>query len=298
MIETIPTKSMLSAYKENNSWFGVNYNFNIYRGCCHGCIYCDSRSECYGIEDFDRVRAKENAIDILRKELESKRKKGVVGTGAMSDPYNPFEAKELLTRRALELVDKGGQGISIITKSPLITRDIDIIKQIQSHSPTIIKVTITTYDDELCKKIEQNVAPSSERFAAIKELSKQGIYVGVLLMPILPFINDTEENIRSIVKKAYESGAKFVCAYGFGVTLRDRQRQHYYEKLVKEFPNSNLVRTYIDTFGNSYGNGSIHAKDLWRIFKEECNKYGLLYRMNDIIDDYKNRYYGTQLTLF
>ena len=227
-MEFIPTKTIISSsYNENPNWFGINYNMNIYKGCCHGCIYCDSRSSCYQIIDFDRVRIKENSIDIIRKELQSKRRKGVVGTGAMSDPYNPFEEKYELTRQALKLIDEYRFGIGIATKSDLIIRDIDILKKIQSHSPVIVKMTITTFDDELCKKIERNVCTSNKRFKAVKKLSDNNIYTGILLMPLLPFINDNEENIKNIIKKAYECGAKFVFSYGLGVTLRKNQREYY-----------------------------------------------------------------------
>ena len=217
----IEAKSIVSSYQRNNSWFGINYNMNIYKGCPHGCIYCDSRSECYGIEEFDAVRAKLNSTAIIRKDLKSKRKKGVVGTGAMSDPYNVFERKYEYTREALKLVDEFGFGIGIATKSSLITRDIDILKRIKTHSPVIIKITITTYDDKLCGKIEPNVSLSSKRFQALKMLSDEGIYAGILLMPILPFINDTEENIVNIVRKAYDNGAKFILLMVWGLHLEE-----------------------------------------------------------------------------
>jgi len=213
-MEYIKAKKLISQYAYDNSWFDINYNMNIYKGCCHGCIYCDSRSECYQIEDFDRVRAKENAIESIGKELKGKRRKGVIGTGAMSDPYNPLEKKFQLTRGALEEVNKYNFGISIATKSPLITRDIDILKKISSHSPVLIKMTITTFDDDLCKRIEPNVPCSSERFKAIKQLSDNGIYTGILLMPILPFINDTEE-MEKVLEEYYKN---------------------YYEKLFGEKP--------------------------------------------------------------
>ena len=296
-METIPAKTIISGYKDKNSWFGVNYGMNIYQGCCHKCIYCDSRSNCYQIIDFDRVRVKENAVEMIKKELKCKRKKGVVGTGAMSDPYNPFEKKYMLTREALKLVDENRFGISIATKSNLVTRDIDILKKIQSHSPTIVKISITTYDDDLCKKVEQNVCPSSERFKALKELSQNGIYSGVLLMPILPFINDNEENIRNIVRKSYECGAKFIfCA--LGVTLRSNQREHYFCQLKEIFPTDNLVNRYVDTFGENYVNNSPKGNYLWKIFKEECEKYNLLYKMDDIIEDYKRNYEKSQISWF
>lgn len=294
----IEAKSIVSSYQGNNSWFGINYNMNIYKGCPHGCIYCDSRSECYGIEEFDAVRAKLNSTAIIRKDLKSKRKKGVVGTGAMSDPYNVFERKYEYTREALKLIDEFGFGIGIATKSSLITRDIDILKRIKTHSPVIIKITITTYDDKLCDKIEPNVSLSSKRFQALKMLSDEGIYAGILLMPILPFINDTEENIVNIVRKAYDNGAKFIFAYGMGLTLRGNQRDYYYEKLIKLFPEKKLVEQYMNGYGNSYECSSQNSRKLWSVFTKECNKYGILYKMSDIINDYKRGYYEEQIKWF
>ena len=294
-MDFIPAKSIISNYKENNEWFGCNYNMNIYKGCCHGCIYCDSRSDCYGIEDFDRVRIKENSINLIEKDLKSKRKKGVVATGAMSDPYNPFEEKFLLTRKALELIDKYNYGAAIATKSDLIIRDIDVLKRIKEHSPVLCKITITTADDELSKKIEPNVCLSSERFKAIKELSDEGIYTGILLMPILPFINDTEENIISIVRKAKENGAKFVYP-AFGVTLRSNQRIHFFDRLDKEFPK--IKERYIREFQNNYMCSSPKARELYKIFSEECRRLGIVYKMKDIIEDYKKLYKNEQISLF
>ena len=297
-MEYIPTKTIVSNYKDNPHWFGINYNMNIYKGCCHGCIYCDSRSNCYQIIDFDRVRIKENSIEIIKKDLTSKRKKGVVGTGAMSDPYNPFEEKYLLTRQALKLLDEHRFGIAITTKSDLIVIDIDILKRIQKHSPNLVKITTTTFDDELCKKIEPNVSTTSDRFKGLKKLSDNNIYSGVLLMPILPFINDTEENIRNIIKRAYECGAKFIFSYGIGVTLRSNQREYYFEQLRKIFPNQMLDEKYIKNYGEQYENSSLKSEHLWKVFKEECEKYNLLYDMKDIIKDYKSRYESSQITWF
>jgi DNA repair photolyase len=159
-MEYISAKTIVTSTK-NSAWFGVEYNMNIYKGCCHGCIYCDSRSDCYRLDDFDRVRTKENALSIIRDELRRKSKTGVVGTGAMSDPYNPFEEELQLTRHSLELINAYKFGVAIATKSPLVTRDIDILRNIKEHSPTLVKITITTVNDELCKKIEPNVAVSS-----------------------------------------------------------------------------------------------------------------------------------------
>lgn len=294
-MDFIDAKTIVSGYSESSAWFGNNYNMNIYKGCCHGCIYCDSRSECYRIENFDTVRAKKDALILINKELRSKKRSGVIGTGAMSDPYNPFEREYKLTRGALELVNTHGFGISIITKSNLITRDIDVLKKIKSHSPVLIKITITTFDDELCKKIEPNAAVSSKRFSAIKELSDNGIFAGVLLMPVLPFLEDNEENIYRIVKLAYESGAKFIYP-AFGVTLRQNQRDWYYKKLDENFPS--IKQKYIEQFRNNYECRSPKAKELWQLLQRECERYGILYKMKDIIDGYKKGYEANQLSLF
>ncbi len=291
----IPAKTIISGYAENNSWFGNNYNMNIYKGCCHGCIYCDSRSECYRIDNFDEVRAKENALAIIERELRSKRRKGVVGTGAMSDPYNVLEKDHCLTRGALALVNAYGFGISIATKSELVTRDIDILKKIKAHSPVLIKITITTFDDELCKKIEPNVAVSSKRFEAIKELSANGIFAGILMMPVLPFLEDNEDNISGIVHNADECGAKFIYP-AFGVTLRQNQREWFYNKLDESFPA--IKEKYIRQYGNSYMCNSPKAKELWELFRKKCDACGILYRMEDIIEAYKSGYGSTQISIF
>lgn len=280
-IPTIPAKTIVSGYTECG-WFGSNYNMNIYKGCCHGCIYCDSRSECYGVEDFDTVRAKENALQVIEKDLRAKRKKGIVITGSMSDPYNPFEKVCELSRGALQLIDRFGFGVVIDTKSDLVLRDIDILRQIQRHSAAIVNLTITTADDILCRKIERNVIPTSARLNALKILSENGILCGILLMPVLPFINDTPENIREIVQKAARSGARWIyTGGGFGVTLRQNQRIYFYKKLEEEFPS--MMQKYIETYGNSYSCTIPNNAELCHAFENECKKYDLLYRMNDIV---------------
>ena len=294
-MEFIPAKTILSGYSEQNSWFGNNYNMNIYKGCSHGCIYCDSRSECYRVDNFDEVRAKGNALALIERELQSKRRKGVVGTGAMSDPYNPLEKNYQLTRGALELINRFGFGVSIATKSDLIVRDIDILKEIAKHSPVLVKITVTTADDLLCSKIEPNAAVSSRRFRAIKTLSQEGIFTGVLLMPVLPFIEDTEDNIRKIIDLAYQSGAKFIYP-AFGVTLRQNQREWYYKKLDELFPS--LKEKYLKSYGNAYECRCLKAKELWILFQHKCDDYGILYTMKDITAGYRDPYQVSQLSLF
>ncbi|SDY12054.1 DNA repair photolyase [Evansella caseinilytica] len=291
----IPAKTIVSGYRAGNPWFGSNYTMNIYKGCCHGCIYCDSRSDCYRIENFDEVRAKEKALSVIEQELKSKRKKGVIATGAMSDPYNPFEASYRLTRGALELAGKYRFGVAIATKSDLITRDADVLQAIQSHSPVLVKFTITTCDDNLCKKLEPFTATSSRRFAAISKLSKKGIFNGILLMPVLPFLEDNEENITGIIRQAYESGAKFIYPY-FGVTLRQNQRIWFYKKLDEKFPG--MSQKYVRQFGNAYECRSPRAKKLLQLFQQECDRFGILHKMEEIIAAYQKGYRGEQLTLF
>jgi DNA repair photolyase len=293
-MEFIPAKTIVNKTK-TSCWFGINYNMNIYKGCCHGCIYCDSRSRCYQVDNFDTVRAKLDSTDMIDRELKSKIKKGVIGTGAMSDPYNPFEKKYKLTREALKLIDKYRFGVAIDTKSSLITRDIDILKDIKDHSPTIAKITITTWDDKISKIVEPNVSSSSERFESIRKLSESGIYTGILMGPMLPFIEDTKENVMGIVNLAYENGAKFISTHP-GLTLRDNQREWYYNKLDEIFPN--LKHKYIKTYGDRYDCLSPKYKELMYIFKEECAKKNILYKMEDIIDAYKKSYETTQISLF
>jgi DNA repair photolyase len=295
-MQYVPAKTILSGYKTGNPWFGINYTMNIYRGCSHGCIYCDSRSECYGVDHFDEVRAKEQALTILARELQTKRKNGIIGTGAMSDPYNPQEKIHRLTRQALQLVDQHQQfGLAIATKSDLVLRDLDLLTSIQKHSPVLVKITVTTADDELCHKIEPRVAVSSARFAAIGELSRSGIHTGILLMPVLPFLEDQELNIREIVRLAHEHGAKFIFP-SFGVTLRQNQRVWFYQQLDRHFPG--LKEKYLEEFGSNYVCNSPRAKELWRLFQAECRKYGILYRMPEIIASYQQGYGNTQLSLF
>lgn len=295
-METVPAKTILQKNKTSD-WFGNDYNMNLYRGCCHGCIYCDSRSDCYHVEDFDTVHAKENALMILRDELRRKVRSGVIGTGAMSDPYNPFEEKEMLTRHSLELISAYNFGVTVITKSPTITRDIDVYKEIAEHSPVLCKMTVTTSDNELCRMIEPNVAPASERFEALAEMSERGLFTGITLMPVLPFINDSEDNIRKIVRTAHECGVRCIYPF-FGVTLRTNQREFFLNEIDKKFPDSGLREKYIKRYGSRYECLSPNVKNLWNVFTSECDDFGILYNMKSIISAYKRGYGDMQLSFF
>lgn len=295
-MQTVFAKTILSKNKYPDYWFGNDYNMNLYRGCHHGCIYCDSRSECYQNHEFDVVKVKENALNILNQELMKKRQKGVVGIGAMSDSYNRFEEREEITRGALKLIRDYRFGVSLETKSDLVIRDIDLFLDIQKYNDVIVKMTITTYDDQLSKIIEPNVCVSSQRFLAIQKMSEAGLFTGILFHPVLPFVTDTEKNIIEMVKLAHLHGAKFIHCF-FGVTLRDRQRDYYFQKLDEHFPG--LKEKYIKRYGMKYSCRSQNYKHLQYIFQRECQKYGLLYNMKDIIQAYKKHQQKIeQLTLF
>ncbi len=283
-MEFIKAKTILTKAKDGSEWYGVDYNMNLYRGCSHGCIYCDSRSDCYHIENFDIVKGKENMLHILENELSKKRLKGVIGIGAMSDTYNPMEIKYQQTRGALQLISKYGFGVSIDTKSDLILRDIDLLKEINSKNNVIIKFTITTPDDNLSKRIEPNVCVSSKRLEAIKILNDNGIFTGIMMNPVLPFITDKEEDIKKLVELASRSGAKFIHTY-MGMTLRENQRAYYFYKLDEKFPG--VKEKYIKNYGDRYNCLVPNYKQLYKVFTDECDRYGILYKMNDIIRAYK-----------
>jgi len=296
MIEYISAKTIVTRTK-SREWFGTDYNMNIYRGCSHGCIYCDSRSDCYRIENFDQVSVKENALEIIRNDLRRKVKTGVVGTGAMSDPYNPLEKDLQLTKHALELQDAFGFGSAIATKSDLITRDIDVLKGIAEHSPVICKITITSKEDALSQKIEPNAPKSSKRFETVARLSEAGIFSGILLMPVLPFLEDNEENILGIIKEAKECGAKFLYP-AFGVTLRQNQREWYLDQLEEKFPGEGLKEKYEKKFHYAYQCSSPKAKELWHLLAKKCEEAGIYYTMPSIIRAYQHNYKYEQLRLF
>lgn len=291
-MEFIHASKIIQSVNNWDNWFGVQYNMNIYRGCNHGCIYCDSRSSCYQVHDFDNVKAKYNAPTMIEKELSGKRKKGIIGMGAMSDPYNPFEKQLEYTRKSLVLINKFQFGVFAITKSASILRDIDLYKSIMQHSAVNVGITITTSDESLQKKLEPNASTTNERFLALAKLSEEGIFCGVLMMPILPFINDTIENIEQIVKRTAAANGKYIIP-SFGVTLRDNQRVHYYQRIGKE-----LVEKYQKTFCDSYMCTSLHVAKLKEHFEKLCDEYKILYRMKDVIEASKNAVIQKQTSLF
>jgi DNA repair photolyase len=276
LIREIQAKTLLSHVKGPDDWFGLYYNFNLYRGCAHQCIYCDSRSDCYQIENFNQdVLVKANAIELLRKELAGKRVVGTIGTGSMNDPYMPLEAKVELTRRALEVIAEFHFPVHIITKSDLVTRDLGLLEQINT-TYAAVSFTLTTTDDALAKIVEPGAPVPSRRLEAMQKAAARGILTGVSMMPILPFIEDNEENIRSIVTQAHEHGASYIIP-AFGMTLRDRQRAYYYAKLDKHFPG--LRQQYERAFGERYSAQAREQKHLAAVFFELCNQYGIMAKM-------------------
>jgi DNA repair photolyase len=276
MIQYIETKSILSKLREKDTWFGIAYNMNLYRGCQHGCIYCDTRSECYGINDISTISVKKNALDLLAKELPAKRKnKATIGTGSMNDPYMPVEKELQLTRKALQIIASERFPVHIITKSNLVERDADILQDI-SKTYAAVSFTITAADDSLSQRIEPHAPPSSERFKAMRLLAERGIYTGVTLMPVLPFINDTKENIAAIVERAKASGASYILPL-FGVTLRKGSREYFYQMLDKSF--AGVREKYHSRFGEQYGCFSPDYRLLTDTFEALCMKFGMARHM-------------------
>lgn len=273
MIKEIQAKTLLARVKGPDDCFGLYYNMNLYRGCQHQCIYCDSRSECYQIEDFNHaVLVKANAIALLRRELAGKRVVGTIGTGSMNDPYMPLEAQVCLTRSALEVIAGSGFPVHVITKSDLVMRDIDLLEEISRKTYAAVTFTVTTADDMLSRRLEPGAPVSSRRVAALKRLSQRGLLTGITLMPVLPFIEDTQENIRAIIRMGQAAGARYILP-AFGVTLRDRQRAYYYDKLDRLFPG--LRVRYEKAFGERYSAPARNARQLGQVFAELCGQLGI-----------------------
>lgn len=273
---------------------------NLYRGCLHGCIYCDSRSLCYNMQHaFEDIEVKRNALEILEKELRSKRKKCMISTGAMSDPYLPLERTLGHTRRSLELLEEYGFGASILTKSDLVLRDLDVIRRIHEKTRFVLQMTLTTYDEALCGILEPNVATTRARFEVLKTLQAAGIPTVVWLSPILPFINDSEENLLGLLDYCTEAGVAGIISFGMGVTLRAGDREYYYKALDRHFPG--LKERYIKTYGNAYVLMSPDNAPLMELFHAHCRAHGILDDPGEVFDfvgrfEEKNK--PVQLSLF
>lgn len=267
---------------------------NLFRGCTHGCIYCDSRSKCYQMNHrFEDVEVKENAICLLEDRLKRKRKKCMIGLGSMTDPYISEELKLNYTRQALEVINKYGFGVSLITKSSRVLRDLDLFQEINAKSKCVIQMTLTTYDESLCRKIEPNVSTTKERFETLKILRDFGITTVVWMTPILPFINDTEENIIGILNYCKEAKVFGVICFGMGLTLREGNREYFYSELNKKFPQ--LKEVYMRKYGSSYTVGSRDNKRLMSIFHDFCEINNIVHD-NDLIFNYLNLFEDKQFT--
>ena len=270
-------------------------NFNLIRGCTHGCIYCDSRSECYNVGPFEDIAVKENAIALLNKELSSLRSTKMFRTGGMSDPYVHAEKSMRLMEKTLKAFKAHRQGISVLTKSDLILRDMELYQSINRLTKAIVQLTITTPHDAIAKIIEPSVALPSRRFEVLKAFSDEGITTGIWMTPLLPFITDIPDDVRLIVKKAKEAGVSFIRVFGMGTTMRDGSREYFYKKLDEHYPG--LKEKYKKTFGQSYICDSPNSDELWRVFKEVCEKEDILYKHEDI-DALFNLNHTSQLSLF
>lgn len=273
---------------------------NLYRGCSHGCIYCDSRSKCYHMEhDFEDIEVKENAVELLEAALLHKRKKCMIGTGSMTDPYIPLEMELGNVRKALQLIYDHGFGFTVITKSNRILRDLDLLQKINDRTKCVVQMTLTTCDEELCKKIEPNVSTTGERFEVLKLCRDAGIPTVVWLSPILPFINDTGENISGILKMCGEAGAYGVICFGMGLTLREGNREYFYQQLDRHFPG--LKEKYIRTYGNQYMVDSPQNEILMQLFHKTCEEHGILHDNNHIfayLNTFEEKNVAKQLSLW
>lgn len=287
-------------YVQAKGILSAKNGMNLYRGCSHGCIYCDSRSSCYHMDhQFEDIEVKENAIELLDAALKHKKKKCMIGTGSMTDPYIPLEAELGNVRKALTLAYKYGFGFTLITKSNLILRDIDLLDKINKKTKCVVQMTMTTYDEELCKKIEPNVSTTKERFEVLKRMRDAGIPTVVWLCPILPFINDTYENISGILDYCIEAKVHGIICFGMGLTLREGNREYFYSQLDKLFPR--LKEKYVSAFGNQYSIGSPHNHELMSLFHNTCEQNGILHDNNRIFEYlnlFEEKSTGRQLSLF
>ena len=278
----------------------VQNGMNLYRGCTHGCIYCDARSTCYQMDHaFEDIAVKVNAPELLEQALRRKRSRCMIGTGAMSDPYLPLERELRLTRRCLELIDAYDFGLSIQTKSDLILRDLDLLKSINRKTKCVVQMTLTTYDEALCRILEPHVCTTARRIEVLKQMQEAGIPTIVWLTPILPCLNDTEENIRHLLDACRDAGVYGVVTFGIGVTLRDGDRQYFYQKLDEHFPG--MKERYIQTYGSAYMLQSPREQELMALVRRECERAGIEWRTDALfayMQQFEDKQAGEQLRLF
>ncbi len=273
---------------------------NIYRGCTHGCIYCDTRSKCYNFKHkFEDIEVKQNAPKLLRLELKSKREKCMVSTGAMTDPYIHLESELHYTKQCLEVIEKLGFGVAILTKSDRVLNDLELLKAINEKSKCVVQFSLSTYDDELCKIIEPNVCTTKERLKALKILKENGIPTTVWLMPFLPYINDNEDNLRKLLEGCIEAGVKGILCFGFGLTIRDGNREYLYSQFDKHF--KGMSKIYEKKYGGTYSINSDNNDLLYKIFKETCIENDIMYKPKEIfkyLKEFEDKNSCTQMSLF
>ena len=273
---------------------------NIYRGCQHGCVYCDARSRCYQMDHpFEDIAVKQNALVLLEDAMKRRRSPCMIGTGAMSDPYMPLEKQLQLTRGFLELVLKYGFGATVLTKSDLVLRDLELLKAIQEQTKAVVQMTLTTMDTPLCRILEPNVSTTLQRIAALKKLQEAGIPAVVWLCPIVPFLNDTPENISAIVEACAETGVKGIIQFGMGLTLREGNREYFYQALDTHFPG--LKQRYIRSYGSAYSLPSPREQELLRLFHRLCEKHGIWHDNNKIfryLREFEEKQEANQLSFF
>ncbi|MDE8732495.1 radical SAM protein [Eubacteriales bacterium DFI.9.88] len=273
---------------------------NLYRGCSHGCIYCDSRSKCYQMPHaFTDIEVKSNAVELLEDALKRKRKKCMIATGAMTDPYIPLEMELEHTRACLKLIERYGFGAVLHTKSDRILRDLDLIYRINRKTKCVVQTTLTTYDDALCKIVEPNVAATGQRLAMLRTMRDNGIPTIVWISPILPYINDTEENLQGLLEGCIEAGVHGIICFGMGLTLREGNREYFYQQLDRYFPG--LKQKYIEEYGNAYQVNSPKNQDLMRLLKTTCKKHGILCDINEIfkyLAEFEDKEEARQLSFF
>ena len=263
-------------FTEAKSLLTRSNGMNLYRGCAHGCVYCDSRSTCYRFtHPFEDIEVKQNAPELLEDILRKRRRRFVISTGSMSDPYQPCERELGLTRRCLELIERYGFGASVITKSDLVLRDLELFARIHSRAKRVLQMALTVADDDLSRILEPNVCTTTRRYEVLKEFQRAGVPTVVWLTPILPFLTDTEANLRTILDYCFDAGVTGIVCFGAGVTLRDGSREHFYRALDRHFPG--LSDTYRKRYGSAYEASSPNRDALLRIFHDACQARGVLH---------------------
>lgn len=287
-------------YKEAKTLLSQYNGMNVYRGCTHGCIYCDSRSKCYHIEhDFEDIEVKINAPELLENLLRKKRKKCMIGTGSMCDPYMHIEEELGYSRKCLEIIERHGFGAAVLTKSTRVLRDLELLKRINDKTKAVVQMTLTTYDENLCKIVEPAVSTTKERFEALKTLHENRIPTVVWLGPILPFINDTEENLRGVLDYCIKAKVYGIICFGMGLTLREGNREYFYAKLDESFPG--LRQKYHKKYGYSYGIDSDNSGSLMNIFYSECKKHDIVCNTSEVfryLHTFEEKQQVEQLSMF